>query len=120
MAIGSIAPWADHEKNVCSRDRRTMSSLDIVMAGSTAMRGSRWSALADRARFGAAFDGPIVADAVAAAARGPGIMTEPVVVGGEDRATIPPANIGGPRDGPQRIPGLARPLHRRLAFRRSR
>ena len=27
MAIGSTAPWIDHEKNVCSRDSATISSL---------------------------------------------------------------------------------------------
>src|SRR4051794_10035190 len=29
MAIGSMAPWTDHEKNVCSRESRTISSLVI-------------------------------------------------------------------------------------------
>src|SRR6476620_9850528 len=29
IAIGSIAPWADHEKTVCSRLSRTISSLVI-------------------------------------------------------------------------------------------
>ena len=29
MAIGSSAPWTDHEKKVCSRERRAISSLVI-------------------------------------------------------------------------------------------
>src|SRR4029079_8156861 len=41
MAIGSIAPCADHEKNVCLRLSSTISALDIVLADSTAMKGSR-------------------------------------------------------------------------------
>src|SRR2546427_10787141 len=68
MAIGSIAPWADHEKKVCSRERATLSSLVICpaavlmpivplfgLAGRAATTGSRDRPLR---RLGMASPGP--------------------------------------------------------------
>src|SRR2546425_12201631 len=58
MAIGSIAPWADHEKKVCSRERATISSL-VICPGAVLMPIVHLFGLAGRAARTGSRDRPL-------------------------------------------------------------